>query len=322
MNFQILGVVSLPDFAFRKAGSGMKTCLLFIRKYPSPYQSVQAVPNYKVFFAIANHIGYDSTLRPDSNDLPAILAHFRDGTEDRANGSFWLNLHSLDYRLDPTYYYNKFEIAQEFAHLKELGHTLVPLRSLIADMSAGKSPEGGVTRSSGEIPSLTISNITREGVLDFSAELNFVPESFYQDFVLAKGGLKYLDLLVAKDGATTGKTAIVDDNFPFLERSEAVPTSKAVFSEHVFRLRMKQGVNPLFVHAFLNSRLGQLQLETVTSGGAQGGITRGFIDDIMVPLVGEHDQQRISAAWQQGMRRSDSLRRDYEQSLLQQDRHG
>ena len=47
-HFKILAVVSLPEFAFRKAGSGMKTALLFVKKYAHPYDSVEAVPDYKV----------------------------------------------------------------------------------------------------------------------------------------------------------------------------------------------------------------------------------------------------------------------------------
>lgn len=66
----------------------------------------------------------------------------------------------------------------------------------------------------------------------------------------------------------------------FDEALKALPVLKAMLSEHVFRLRMKLRVNTLYVHAFLNSELGQLQLETVTSGGAQGKITRDFAEVI------------------------------------------
>jgi hypothetical protein len=132
-------------------------------------------------------------------------------------------LSQLDYRLDPTYYFNKFLISQHFERLKKLGHKLVPLFKLLKKMNAGKSPEGGVTRSTGEIPSITITNITRDGILDFASDLNFVPDDFYEEFKLTKGGLEYLDILIAKDGATTGKTTIIDDNFQFLDKSQNPP---------------------------------------------------------------------------------------------------
>jgi len=36
--------------------------------------------DYPIFMAIAENIGYDSTVRPDDHDLPALLKHYRNGT--------------------------------------------------------------------------------------------------------------------------------------------------------------------------------------------------------------------------------------------------
>jgi len=182
-------------------------------------------------------------------------------------------------------------------------------------MNAGKSPEGGVTRSTGEIPSITITNITTDGNLDFESDINFVPVDFYEEFNASKGGLILYDILIAKDGATTGKTAIIDDHFPFVEKTKGSPKVKAIFSEHVFRLRMKKGVVPLYIHSFLNSALGQLQLETVTSGGAQGGITTGFADEIYVPMVDEDIQMKIAQHWVARNLEIQKLRRSYEKTI-------
>jgi type I restriction enzyme M protein len=318
MNFKIIGVVSLPDFAFRKAGSGMKTSLLFLKKYTRPYDELNSVPDYRVFFAIAKHIGYDSTLRPDENDLPPILAHYENETENKKNGIFWKNFSDLQYRLDATYYFNKFLIAQQFKLLKKRGHQVIHLADLLRDKKpiAGKSPKGGVKRSTGEVPSVTITNITKEGGIDFSIDINFVPETFYSDFKITRGGLDYLDLLVAKDGATTGKTAIVDETFEFLDTSVEPPQPRAIFSEHVFRLRVKEGISPMYLHAFLNSELGQLQLETVTSGGAQGGITKDFAKEIFIPLVDPDAQEGIAKLWKDGLREAGEFKIKYEQKVI------
>jgi hypothetical protein len=78
---------------------------------------------------------------------------------------------------------------------------------------------------------------------------------------------------------------------------------------------MKRGVNPLYIHAFLNSELGQLQLETVTSGGAQGGITRDFAKEIQIPLIEKETQQNIASEWKNGMLQSDTFRKQYEESV-------
>jgi len=313
LNFQILAVVSLPVFAFRKAGSGMKTCLLFVKKYARPFQKIGDMPDYGVFFAIAEHIGYDSTLRLDTNDLPELNRHFINHTEDRDNGIFWIPFSELQYRLDPTYYNNKFIIATHFDRLRRHGHKLVLLHDLLSKMTAGRSPEGGVTRSTGEIPSITITNMTKDGTLDFSEDINFVPSEFYDEFNRNKGQLELLDILIAKDGATTGKTTIIDEHFPFLENVKGKLIPKAIFSEHVFRLRMKTGISPLYINAFLNSELGQLQLETVITGGAQGGITRDFVKEIYVPLV--VDQEEIAKEWANGMTQANEFKDQYEDSI-------
>jgi len=314
LNFKILAVVSLPDFAFRKAGSGMKTALLFLQKYAQPYSKVEDIPDYDVFFAIAEHIGYDSTLRPDRNDLPKILDRYRKHEDDKSKGVFWIKFHSLDYRLDPKYYRNKFQVQTWRKNLENQGFVLLPLNTLLNRLESGKSPNGGVTRSTGEIPSITVTNITKDGTIDFDNSINFVPESFYEEFNEKHGKLLLHGILIAKDGATTGKTAILDETFPFLEKGvEGSITPKAIFSEHVFRLRVKKDINPFYINAFLNSEIGQLQLEMVASGGAQGGITREFAQNIYVPLVKE--QNVIAEQWQNMVLDALSMQKAYTRKI-------
>jgi type I restriction enzyme M protein len=291
LNFKILAVINLPEFAFRKAGSGMRTCLLFLEKRIPPASDLAAIPDHDVFFALARHIGYDSTLRPDTSDFPAILTHYQQGSEDRAAAIYRIKFSDLDDRLDPLYYHNRFIIRERVEALRAAGHTVVPLARLLQSLQAGSSPEGGVTRSVGEIPSVVVENITAAGTLDMDATINYVPDSFYES-VKTRAGLERDDLLIAKDGATTGKTAIVTDAFPF---------EKAICSEHVFRMRAKKGVEPHYLHAFLNGEFGQLQVQTISSGGAQGGITREFVDDVLVPVLSEDAQREIATSWREQM---------------------
>jgi len=75
---QILGVVSLPEFAFRRpsrkgggeSGSGVKTSLLFLRKKK---KGERLLSNYPIFMALAKHIGYDATGRSDKDEFPYII---------------------------------------------------------------------------------------------------------------------------------------------------------------------------------------------------------------------------------------------------------
>lgn len=71
---QILAVVSLPQLAFAHFGAGVKSSLIFMRKKKDDETSGK----YKIFMAIAEHIGYDATGRTDSvNDLDAIYNKYQ-----------------------------------------------------------------------------------------------------------------------------------------------------------------------------------------------------------------------------------------------------
>ena len=70
---QILAVVSLPQFSFTHFGAGVKSSLVFVRR-----NGMKAKPKrYKIFMAIAEHIGYDATGKNDpKNDLHTILKEY------------------------------------------------------------------------------------------------------------------------------------------------------------------------------------------------------------------------------------------------------
>jgi type I restriction enzyme M protein len=70
---QILAVVSLPQFAFRHYGAGVKSSLVFLRRKAEN----ERLGPYPIFMAIAEHIGYDSTGRIDRiNDLDTIRTEY------------------------------------------------------------------------------------------------------------------------------------------------------------------------------------------------------------------------------------------------------
>ncbi len=75
---KILAVVSLPPTTFIPAGSGVKTSLLFLEKIGEP-----TADSYSIFMASAEHVGYDATGKPDTNDFHEILSkyqQFKNGT--------------------------------------------------------------------------------------------------------------------------------------------------------------------------------------------------------------------------------------------------
>lgn len=72
--FQILAVVSIPQFAFSHFGAGVKASLLFLRKK----EENEKLAPYNIFMAITNRIGYDATGRKDKqNDFDNILKQYQ-----------------------------------------------------------------------------------------------------------------------------------------------------------------------------------------------------------------------------------------------------
>ena len=120
-----------------------------------------------------------------------------------------------------------------------------PLGELLIALESGLRPKGGVVEISDGIPSVSGEHINRDGEFIWEAPKH-VTREFYS--AMRRGRIQRGDILVVKDGATTGKTAMVRDDFPFRE---------AAINEHVFLLRTdKARVLPEFAGYFLFSPLG------------------------------------------------------------------
>src|SRR5688572_1556536 len=98
-----------------------------------------------------------------------------------------------------------------------------PLSHYLNDIESGSRPRGGAARDSGSIPSLGGEHITSSGEFDFT-NMKTIPDDYYKS--LRSGRIRQGDILIVKDGATTGKTALVSAEFPF---------KQAAINEHVFR---------------------------------------------------------------------------------------
>ena len=141
----------------------------------------------------------------------------------------------------------------------------VNLREYIEVLEAGKRPKGGAVNEG--VPSLGGEHITNTGKFNLSNDkLKYVPREYYDE--LKKGKIKINDVLVVKDGATTGKTAIVEDDFLLKE---------ACINEHVFLLRTKDSLNPKYLFYYFLSEQGQQEILKDFRGATVGGISKDFI---------------------------------------------
>ncbi len=162
------------------------------------------------------------------------------------------------------------------------GWRWVRLGELLTTVETGRRPRGGSIGVASGVPSLSAEHITRFGTFDFST-LRFVPHDFYEK--MTRGRIQVGDILIVKDGATTGKTAFVDESFPF---------SEAVVNEHVFLCRPDSTiVIPRFLFFWLHSPIGQRAIKSIYKGSTIGGINQDFVDSLWVLYPPLSEQRRI-----------------------------
>jgi type I restriction enzyme S subunit len=107
----------------------------------------------------------------------------------------------------------------------------------------------------------------------------YIPRKFADG--LNKGRIQEGDVLVVKDGATTGKVSLVRPGFPFEE---------AYVNEHVFICRPGPQLDPRFLYYYLASSEGQRGILSDFRGAAQGGISRRFADLVLIPPIARMEQ--------------------------------
>ncbi len=181
---------------------------------------------------------------------------------------------------------------------------IAPLESVLLSLESGARPKGGVSADSGEIPSLGGEHVNSEGGFDFT-NIKRIPRSFFE--TMRGGRIAQSDILVVKDGATTGKTSFVRDDFPF---------SAAAVNEHVFCVRVDSSkASPAFVYHFLRSERGQKAIQLDFRGATVGGISREFATKTRVPLPPLAEQRRIAEV----LDRAEALRAKRRAALAQLD---
>ena len=92
------------------------------------------------------------------------------------------------------------------------------------------------------------------------------------------------DLLLVKDGATTGKIGIVSDTAHIGQN----------INEHLFLLRTKDDINPIFLLNYLNSCFGKLQIQREVTGATVTGITRDVVKRLKIILPDIEKQTEIA----------------------------
>ena len=99
-----------------------------------------------------------------------------------------------------------------------------------------------------------------------------------------QGKIKENDVLLVKDGATIGKTALIDKSF----------SEDAAVNEHVFIIRANNKNTPKYLYYFIISKIGQEQIFLEMRGSAQPGLNSGFISKSFLFAPPKDEQKHIT----------------------------
>ncbi|MDC7739549.1 restriction endonuclease subunit S [Bacillus sp. FF-1] len=111
---------------------------------------------------------------------------------------------------------------------------------------------------------------------------NSVPYCKINEKDLKKYLLKDDDIVVARTGATTGKSYLI--NKPAI----------AVFASYLIRLRKSKGIYPKYLWNYMKSPMYWKQIMVVKKGSAQPGANAQILSNLSLPLPPLNEQKRIA----------------------------
>lgn len=157
----------------------------------------------------------------------------------------------------------------------------VRLSEITSALESGGRPKGGAGDIVSGVLSLGGEHVSADGSLNLGPK-RFVPFDYYEE--MRRGRLKRGDILIVKDGATTGKVGFVDSSIPL----------PAAVNEHVFRLEVNETIaDQRYVFYHLLSPLGNQQILRDFRGATVGGISQDFVEFVELPLPDLSEQKRL-----------------------------
>jgi len=125
-------------------------------------------------------------------------------------------------------------------------------------------------------------HINWDGTLKLDNE-RFVSFEYYGS--MNRGKIQENDVLLVKDGATIGKTALVIKK----------PFDKMAVNEHAFILRPNKKISPKLLYYLIDSDSGFRQIKLTETGSAQGGINTEFANKTLFSITeNSNEQEKIT----------------------------
>ena len=150
---------------------------------------------------------------------------------------------------------------------------------------SGSRPKGGIVYLDGykSAISLGCEQINKKGFVDLS-KTPLIPFTFFQN--ATKGKILQNDILVCKDGAQTGKSCIIDNDFPI---------DDTMVNEHIFIFRSNDNIKQKILYYLFRSDFVQFQIRDLAyrKKGAPG-LNTDHLTKIKIPQIDPIKQTEIS----------------------------
>lgn len=161
-------------------------------------------------------------------------------------------------------------------------YSVVTLNQCLEKLESGGRPKGGASLDKNGILSIGAEHLGDDGEIKLENP-KFIPLTYFEN--MRQGIVQDEDILIVKDGATTGKVVYISSN--------SLPNKTAV-NEHVFLLRTnKKLLLPKFAFYLMYSPTGKQKILADFRGAAQGGISRSFVNNFTFTLPPLSEQRRI-----------------------------
>lgn len=147
-------------------------------------------------------------------------------------------------------------------------------------IDVAEKPQYGLTASaqkSGHVKLLRITDITNEGINWKTVPYCSVPKKKIDNL-----RLKSDDIVIARIGATTGKSYIIKD------------PPAAVFASYLIRIQVRKKVRPGFLMQFFQSRTYWRQIDANKNSSLKKGVNSSILSKLLLPLPALTEQERIS----------------------------
>ncbi len=177
----------------------------------------------------------------------------------------------IEGRIDPHFYKPSF--IQFYQQLEKTPFEIKTIGEIAEKVTSGATPKSkgdAYTSKKKGIPFIRSGDISEDKTINFDDVLYIKPKIHNK---LLKGSrLKRGDVLIAIVGATIGQVSIYDYD------------KEANINQAIALVRLKQGINPEYVKAFLLSALGQKQLNRIKRPVARANINLDEIKGIKIIL--------------------------------------